>query len=101
MAVLPGGRNMLQTRRLHDRRRRPSMAERQTRRTTMPSATSPIHARLGHVAISAHDKPLLERFYTTVLGLMVTDSGQARSGMELTFMSGNAGNHHQLVLVSG
>ena len=60
-----------------------------------------IHARLAHVGIYAHDKPLLERFYTTVLGLMVTDSGPARSGMELTFMSGNPGNHHQLVLVSG
>ncbi|HEY0183133.1 MAG TPA: VOC family protein [Rhodopila sp.] len=62
---------------------------------------SKIRARLAHVGIYAHDKPLLERFYTTVLGLMVTDSGQARSGMELTFMSGSAGNHHQLVLVNG
>lgn len=60
-----------------------------------------IHARLAHVGIYAHDKPLLERFYTTVLGLMVTDSGQARSGMELTFLSASPGNHHQLVLVSG
>jgi catechol 2,3-dioxygenase len=60
-----------------------------------------IHARLAHVGIYAHDKPLLERFYTTVLGLMVTDSGTARSGMELTFMSADPGNHHQLVLVSG
>jgi catechol 2,3-dioxygenase len=60
-----------------------------------------IHARLAHVGIYAHDKPLLERFYTTVLGLMVTDSGKARSGMELTFLSASPGNHHQLVLVSG
>jgi catechol 2,3-dioxygenase len=43
----------------------------------------------------------LERFYTTVLGLVVTDNGTARSGMELTFLSGNPGNHHQLVLVDG
>ena len=62
---------------------------------------STIHARLGHVGIYAHDKPLLEKFYTTVLGLIVTDSGTARSGMELTFMSANPGNHHQFVLVSG
>jgi catechol 2,3-dioxygenase len=60
-----------------------------------------IHARLAHVGIYAHDKPMLERFYSTVLGLMVTDSGTARSGMDLTFMSANPGNHHQLVLVSG
>ena len=60
-----------------------------------------IHARLAHVGIYAHDKAKLQDFYTTVLGLMVTDSGKARSGMELTFMSGNANNHHQLVLVDG
>jgi catechol 2,3-dioxygenase len=60
-----------------------------------------IHARLAHVGLYAHDKPLLERFYTTVLGLMVTDSGATRNGMELTFMSGSPGNHHQLVLVNG
>ena len=60
-----------------------------------------IHARLAHVGIYAHDKPLLERFYSTILGLMVTDSGKAGSGMELTFLSANPGNHHQLVLVSG
>ncbi len=60
-----------------------------------------IHARLAHVGIYAHDKPLLEHFYSTVLGLMVTDSGAGRAGMELTFLSASAGNHHQLVLVSG
>ena len=60
-----------------------------------------IRARLAHVGIYAHDKPQLERFYTTVLGLMVTDSGKARSGMELTFLSASPGNHHQLVLVGG
>jgi catechol 2,3-dioxygenase len=60
-----------------------------------------IHARLAHVGIYAHDKPLLEHFYTTVLGLVVTDSGTARSGMELTFLSASPGNHHQLVLVNG
>jgi catechol 2,3-dioxygenase len=36
-----------------------------------------------------------------VLGLMVTDSGTARSGMDLTFMSASPTNHHQFVLVSG
>ncbi len=44
-----------------------------------------IHARLVHVGLYAHDKPKLERFYTTVLGLVVTESGAARSGAELTF----------------
>ena len=60
-----------------------------------------IHARLGHVGIYAHDKPKLVDFYTKVLGLLVTDHGVARSGMELTFMSSSPTNHHQFVLVGG
>lgn len=60
-----------------------------------------IRAQLAHVGIYVHDKPKMIDFYTSVLGLMVTDHGTARSGMELTFMSANPGNHHQVVLVSG
>ncbi len=60
-----------------------------------------IHARLAHVGVYAHDKPRLQHFYEDVLGLVVTDSGTARNGMELTFMSGNPQAHHQFVLVSG
>jgi catechol 2,3-dioxygenase len=60
-----------------------------------------IHARLAHVGLYAHDKPKLEHFYTAVLGLVVTDSGIARSGAELTFLSASPGSHHQLVLASG
>jgi catechol 2,3-dioxygenase len=61
----------------------------------------PIRARLAHVGVYAQDKAKLERFYTTVLGLLVTDSGEGRNGVELTFMSANPDNHHQFVLVSG
>mgnify|MGYP006273955087 CR=1 FL=1 len=60
-----------------------------------------IHARLAHVGVFAHDKPKLERFYSEVLGLLVTDSGQGRNGVELTFMSSSRENHHQFVIVSG
>lgn len=60
-----------------------------------------IHARLAHVGVYAHDKPKLEHFYTTVLGLVITDKGAARNGMELTFLSSSPTNHHQFVLVSG
>jgi len=62
---------------------------------------STIHARLAHVGVYAHDKPKLEAFYTTVLGLVITDKGVGRSGIELTFMSSSPDNHHQFVLVSG
>lgn len=60
-----------------------------------------IRAQLAHVGIYVHDKPKMIDFYSSVLGLVVTDHGTARSGMELTFMSANPGNHHQVVLVSG
>jgi catechol 2,3-dioxygenase len=60
-----------------------------------------IHARLAHVGVYAHNQQLLENFYTTVLGLLITDKGVGRAGVELTFMSGNPDNHHQFVLVSG
>jgi catechol 2,3-dioxygenase len=60
-----------------------------------------IRARLAHMGIYVQDRDSMERFYTEVLGLMVTDQGQGRAGMHLTFMSGNPENHHQLVLVTG
>lgn len=61
----------------------------------------PIHARLAHLGIYVHDRERMQRFYTEVLGLMVTDQGEGRAGMHLTFMSGNPRNHHQFVLVTG
>lgn len=60
-----------------------------------------IRARLAHVGVYAHDLKKLQNFYSNVLGLVVTDHGTARSGMTLTFMSGNPGAHHQLVLIDG
>ena len=60
-----------------------------------------IRARLAHMGIYVQDRDRMERFYTEVLGLMVTDQGQGRAGMHLTFMSGNPENHHQFVLVTG
>ena len=60
-----------------------------------------IHARLAHMGIYVQDRDRMERFYTEVLGLMITDHGEGRAGMHLTFMSGNPENHHQMVLVTG
>ena len=37
-----------------------------------------IHARLAHMGIYVHDRTTMERFYTEVLGLMVTDQGEGR-----------------------
>jgi catechol 2,3-dioxygenase len=60
-----------------------------------------IRARLAHMGIYVHDRDRMERFYTEVLGLMVTDHGEGRGGVHLTFLSGSPGNHHQVVLVTG
>lgn len=60
-----------------------------------------IHARLGHMGIYVKDRDAMRRFYTEVLGLVVTDQGEGRGGAHLTFLSGNQNNHHQVVLVSG
>lgn len=60
-----------------------------------------IRARLAHMGIYVKDRETMRRFYTEVLGLVVTDQGEGRGGMYLTFMSASPANHHQVVLVSG
>ena len=59
-----------------------------------------IHARLAHMGIYVHDRDKMERFYTEVLGLMVTDQGQGRRHAS-DVHERQSENHHQLVLVTG
>ena len=54
----------------------------------------------SHVGVYVHDLGQMETFYSTALGLVVTDRGKL-PGRELVFMSRDAGEHHQLVLASG
>ena len=54
----------------------------------------------SHVGIYVHDLARMELFYTTMLGLLVTDRG-ILPGRELVFMTRDANEHHQLVLASG
>jgi catechol 2,3-dioxygenase len=54
--------------------------------------------RLGHVGLYVTDVPKMVDFYTRVLGFVVTD---AADNMSLTFLSRNAQDHHQIVLVAG
>ena len=61
-----------------------------------------IRAKLAHMGIFVRDRDTMVKFYTDVLGLMVTDQGPGRApGMHLTFMSADPGEHHQVVLVTG
>ncbi len=60
-----------------------------------------IRARLAHMGLYVKDRDTMQRFYSEVLGLMVTDHGEGHGGVHLTFMSASPANHHQVVLVTG
>lgn len=58
--------------------------------------------QLSHVGIYCHDCEAMIRFYEEVLGLTVTDRGLSTSAKQpIIFMSSNATQHHQFVLVQG
>ena len=57
---------------------------------------------LSHMGIFVRDLPRMERFYTQVFGLFVTDRGVGKTFRnELVFLSGTPEQHHQLVLSGG
>ncbi|HEX7751607.1 MAG TPA: VOC family protein [Novosphingobium sp.] len=57
---------------------------------------------LAHLGIFVSDVDAMERFYTEVFGLVVTDRGVGKVFRNtLVFLSGAADQHHQLVLSSG
>ncbi len=58
--------------------------------------------RLTHFALFCSDLERMEDFYTRLMGLTVTDRGEASSApVQMVFMSSDPGEHHQFVLVSG
>lgn len=57
---------------------------------------------LAHLGIFVTNVEAMERFYTEVFGLLVTDRGVGKVFRNtLVFLSGAADQHHQLVLSSG
>ncbi len=52
---------------------------------------------LSHFEIKVRDLPRMEAFYTGTLGFLVTDRSSP-DGHQMVFLSGNAGEHHQIVL---
>lgn len=63
---------------------------------------SNVTPKLTHFALFVRDLPLMEEFYTGVMGLTVTDRGEATSApVQMVFMSSDPTEHHQFVLVSG
>lgn len=57
--------------------------------------------KLCHIGIYATDLKTMVDFYTRVFGLTVTDWGHSSRGFDIAFLSGNADEHHQLVIAGG
>lgn len=60
---------------------------------------------VSHFEIRARDQAAMEKFYTEVLGFIVSDRGLLTSGpaagRELIFLSHSPEEHHQIVLIPG
>ena len=58
---------------------------------------------VSHCEIRAHDQAAMEKFYTEVLGFIVSDRGVLNAGpmkgRELIFLSHSPEEHHQIVLI--
>ena len=67
-------------------------------RSEPPSRRVPLS--MSHIGLYVHDLPLMEDFYTRVLGFTVTDRGKVR-GADIVFTSWDPKDHHQVALVAG
>lgn len=58
---------------------------------------------VSHFEIRAHDQAVMEKFYTEVMGFIVSDRGRLTAGpaagRELIFLSHSPEEHHQIVLI--
>jgi len=61
---------------------------------------TPPRAQLTHVGLYVEDMEAMVAFFCALLGMVVTDHGELL-GRELTFLSRDPREHHQLVLVTG
>lgn len=64
---------------------------------------STLRPQITHVGLYTADMAAMERFYSEVMGLAVTDRGKVArlGGIAITFMSANPASHHQVVLIEG
>jgi catechol 2,3-dioxygenase len=60
-----------------------------------------IQPQITHVGLNSPNLEAMEKFYTEVMGLKVTDRGTVArlGGVKIVFMSANPENHHQVVLI--
>ena len=64
------------------------------------SITRKPKVRFSHMGITVTDIAAMETFYTEILGMLVTDRGNAL-GIDVIFMSSDPSDHHQVVLATG
>jgi catechol-2,3-dioxygenase len=57
-------------------------------------------AQLTHLGLFVHDADRMAEFYEQMFGMVVSDRGEFQ-GKHLTFLTGSADEHHQIVLVKG
>jgi catechol 2,3-dioxygenase len=57
--------------------------------------------RFKHMGINCADIDLMTDFYCRVMGFVVSDEGVASFGSRIAFLTQDAEEHHQLVLIAG
>lgn len=57
--------------------------------------------QLSHVGTFVRDIDAMTEFYTSVMGLTVTDRGGVSGDRKIVFLSNDPDEHHQFVLVTG
>jgi catechol-2,3-dioxygenase len=58
-------------------------------------------AVLSHLGINVTDIDRMERFYASVFGFVVSDRGVRFNGQKVIFLTKDADDHHQMVLLEG
>ena len=57
--------------------------------------------KFSHLGLVVKDLPMMEAFYTGVLGFELTDKGKTGQGVTMAFMTLDPDEHHQVFLVDG
>jgi len=71
-----------------------------TEPTTGTTGRAPV-MKFSHLGLVVKDLPMMQEFYTGVLGFVLTDKGTNRGGATMAFMTLDPDEHHQVFLVDG
>lgn len=67
----------------------------------LPDTNIAPRARLSHLGFYVRDLDAQAEFYKRIFSLVETDRGVSGAGDPIVFLSGDSGEHHQLVLTAG